>query len=111
MANTNCYRLLRDIPLNVTFSENISSISLAFALNGQPGSTFTLRAHSGGLVGPQVGIATATGVLMGAAFPEGSVSFSGPMFNAIRLTSNVGDFAIDNVNTAIAEPGSFGYVL
>jgi len=99
--------------LTVTFSAPFNVISLLFALNGPETNTFTLTALLGGLGGAIVGSATATGAIPpGAAFsfPEGQISFTGALFDAIELTSSAPDFAIDRVAlsspTPVPEPGT-----
>jgi len=95
--------------LDIGFNQNLTNISLFFALNGTAASTFTMRAFSGGLSGTQVGSVMATGIIPpGPGFPEGSVMFSGSTFNAVKLTSSAPDFAVDAINasTQVPEPGS-----
>jgi len=90
------------IPLIVSFSKPVSSVSLNFATDDffSTASTFTLQAFSGGLGGTSVGFATAVGTPL-ITFPEGLISFSsgGHPFDTLEL-STVGSapyFAVDNI--------------
>jgi hypothetical protein len=91
--------------LDVEFSSPESFVSLLFALNGADTATLTLEAFLGGtLVGS---VTTGGAVPIGFGFPEGAISFSGAIFDAIRLTSTAADFAIDDVAlTAVPEPAT-----
>jgi hypothetical protein len=90
--------------LTVTFSAPFNVISLLFALNGPETNTFTLTALSGGSVALSW-VCHATGAIPpGAAFsfPEGQISFTGALFDAIELTSSARTIAIDRV--ALSSP-------
>ena len=97
--------------LRIVFGQPLQTVSLVFALNSsQVSDTISLGAFLGGT---QVGSASAMGTVPGGgfAFPEGSISFSGSVFDEVRMTSNATDFAIDNVDvspaqTAIPEPST-----
>lgn len=86
------------IPLTITFSQPITSVTLQFATDG-PGS-FALAAFSGSA---SVGSATAAGTVpAGLFFPQGVISFSttdADGFNSIVLTSSgTPYFAIANIS-------------
>jgi len=94
------------IPLIVSFSKPVSSVSLNFATDDffSGASTFTLQAFSGGLGGKSVGFATAVGTPL-ITFPEGLISFSsgGRPFDTLQL-STVGSapyFAVDNIAVSV----------
>ncbi|SRR5216684_3057199 len=90
--------------LTITFSGDVSSISLDFGTNGA--GTFTLSALENGT---PAGSVTASGTIpQGFNFPQGSVLLSGT-FNSVVLTSTASSFVIDNVDVvqvATPEPGS-----
>jgi hypothetical protein len=96
---------LNNLALMVVFSAPQTSISLNFATNSVAGVLFNLNAFSGASA---VGSAAASGVIpLGFSFPEGVISFSGPAFDRVVLSSSALDFAIDNVTVdAIPEPGA-----
>ena len=89
-----------NLPLTITFSQSIASISLLFALNGSSIDFLQLSTNAGGN-------ASATGTIpVGFSFPEGSISFSGTPFTSLTLTSNATDFAVDDiVVTTASVPG------
>lgn len=92
------------IPLDIAFSTNATSASMAFATDG--GGTFFLNAYENGTL---VGSASAVGVIPpGFSFPEGAISFNGATFNSIILTSpSTPYFAIDNLSVGVVpEPSS-----
>ena len=94
--------------LRILFSEPIQAINLLFALNTPVISdALSLSAF---LSGTAVGQASATGTVpAGFAFPEGSLSFGGSVFDEVRLTSAAIDFGIDNVDVTpatVPEPSS-----
>ena len=100
-------------PLFVSFDQGLSDISLNFALNTANAATlFTLQAFSGGIGGTLVGSAALAGTVpSGFSFPEGLIGFSGAVFDTVRLSTTVQDFAIDNVSftpapAAVPEPAS-----
>jgi hypothetical protein len=85
--------------LDLVFSEPLAAITLSFALAGFPASsTIFIQAFAGGTGGVPVLTTSAMG---GPAppgfFPEGAVSISGSVFDAVRLTTNVESMAIDDV--------------
>jgi len=90
-----------NIPLDIAFSSNLTSVSLAFALDTlNPTGTFLLTAFEGGLV---VGSASATAsVPSGFIFPQGSIAFVGSAFDSIELTSSTPAFAINDVDAVVA---------
>jgi hypothetical protein len=104
-------------PLDIVFSEPVVSMSLSFALAGFPvSSTIDVRVFTGGTGGALVATTSAMG---GPAppgfFPEGVVTISGPVFDAVRLTSNVESIAIDNLSVLpaaeVPEPSSAALAL
>ena len=96
---------LNNLALTIVFSAPQTSISLNFATNSAAGVLLNLSAFSGASA---VGGAAASGIIpLGFSFPEGVISFSGPAFDRVVLSSSALDFAIDNVAVdAIPEPGS-----
>jgi hypothetical protein len=96
---------LDNLGLTIVFSAPQTSISLNFATNSAAGVFLNLSAFSGASA---VGSAAASGIIpLGFTFPEGVISFSGPAFDRVVLSSLALDFAIDNVTVnAIPEPGS-----
>ncbi len=95
--------------LRILFSEPLQAISLLFALNTPVISdALSLNAFRSGM---SVGSTSATGTVPGGfAFPEGSLSFGGSVFDEVRLTSAAIDFGIDNVDVTpaagVPEPSS-----
>ena len=95
--------------LRILFSEPMQAISLLFALNTPVISdALSLSAFRTGMA---VGSTSAMGTVPGGfAFPEGSLSFGGSVFDEVRLTSAAIDFGIDNVNVTpaagVPEPSS-----
>ena len=95
------------VPLDITFSKSLTSLSLDFGLNGFATDTFTLTAFSGGLNGTQVGSKTATGAIPGGIFlfPEGSLSFvSTSSFDTVELTSTAQNIFVDNIEVNAPVP-------
>jgi hypothetical protein len=90
----------QNIPLDIAFSSNLTSVSLAFALDTlNPTGTIFLAAFEGGLV---VGSASATAsVPSGFIFPQGSIAFVGSAFDSIELTSSAPAFAINDVDAVV----------
>ena len=91
----------QNIPLDIAFSSNLTSVSLAFALDTlNPTGTFLLTAFEGGVA---VGGATVTAsVPSGFIFPQGSIAFVGSAFDSIELTSpNAPAFAINDVDAVV----------
>jgi hypothetical protein len=86
--------------LDIAFSKNLSSVSLLFETLANSPVTFTLSAFSGGINGMQVGTIDALGTASATSFNlwSGPISFSGPPFDSIKLTSAAGDWAIDQIN-------------
>ena len=95
------------IPLTVSFSSPLSNISLLFATNSGAGVFLVLDAFSGATL---VGTASASGTVPGGfTFPEGALSFGGPTFDSIVLSSSALDFAVDSIDaTPTPEPSSWG---
>lgn len=95
-----------NIPLDITFSQQIASISFLFALN-DPSNTTSMDLSTGA-----GGTASATGTIPpNHSFPEGSLSFSGKPFTTVTLSSLAPDFAIDDLvvttpSASVPEPGS-----
>lgn len=94
----------QNIPLTITFSQNVSAIDLVFATSDfGPASPFTLTAYEGNNL---IGSNTQTGQVL-SVFPEGEIAFSGLAFNQVVLSTPATDFAIDDVQVSTApEPGS-----
>lgn len=89
--------------LKIGFSKSLNSISLLFALRSDASETLTLKAL---MKGVEVGSVSASGLIPGGGFfPEGSISFSGTTFDSVVLTSTALDFAIDNLQVAVARGG------
>lgn len=82
-----------DIPLDISFSQDISYIALFFATDGT--GPFDLSAYeNGALVGT---VSQAGAIPNGYSFPQGYIKFSG-VFNSVVLTSpRTPYFAVDNV--------------
>jgi hypothetical protein len=91
-----------NLPLVITFSQMVDSISLLFALDTQPApGMLTLTTNTGGTV-------SAGGSVPGGSFlyPEGMLSFSGAPFTSVTLSSPVLTFAIDDlVVNQVPAPG------
>lgn len=102
--------MANDIPLTVSFSQNLAAISAVFATaDFGPPSPFTLTAFEGNTM---VGTVSATGIVpAGFTFPEGEIAFAGPAFNKVIFSSTAPDFAIDQVAAAAApEPSLMALV-
>ncbi len=86
--------------LTISFSQAVRSITLNFAVDTAPTLTLSTSARGG---------ATATGIAPGGSFlyPEGVLSFAGPRFNSVTLSSDALSFAIDNINVTVPEPSAF----
>jgi hypothetical protein len=96
---------LGNLTLTVTFSVDVSSISLNFAVNAFSPTAFTLNAFDSGI---PVGSATATG-----SIPKGSISFSGADFDSVTLSTPAPFFAVDDIAvtaTVIPEPGGLAAI-
>ena len=93
-------------PLELSFSNPQSSVSLNFALNSP--STLTPFALLAFLGATPVGTATFFGALPpGFFFPEGFASFAGGPFDRLLFASPALDFAVDNINfPAVPEPAT-----
>jgi hypothetical protein len=91
-----------NLPLVITFSHMVDSISLLFALDTQPApGTLTLTTNTGDTV-------SAGGSVLGGSFlyPEGLLSYRGAPFTSVTLSSPVLSFAIDDlVVNQVPEPG------
>lgn len=95
--------------LHILFSQPVVSISLTFGLNTLESGSLTLEAFSDSIGGTSAGTTVLAGVIQpGGMFPEGLISLSNPAgLSAVRLTSSVSDFAIDNVVAVeTPEPGT-----
>lgn len=93
--------------LDVTFDTVAGAVALLFALNDQTATAqLTIQAFLGGIGGSLVGSVSGMGTVpLGGFFPEGSLAFSGGIFDAIRITSTALDFAVDDIAlTAVPEP-------
>jgi MYXO-CTERM domain-containing protein len=90
-----------DVPLSITFSSDLSAISLVFATaDFNTPSPLTLAAYEGTTL---VGSNTLAGMFLpGFTFPEGEIAFSGANFNSIVLSTPAPNFAIDQVVVAAA---------
>ncbi len=97
---------LDGLALNISFSHDLSAITLDFATSDfiTP-SPFTITAFEGST---RIGTATSTGqFLSGFACPEGEIAFEGGPFNAVLLSSTAMDIAVDNIAVvATPEPGT-----
>ena len=96
--------------LDIFFSSPMHSFSVLFALRtSSADDELSLEALLEGVV---TGSASARGAVPpGFTFPEGNLSFSGVIFDQVRLTASSEDFAIDNVEVTpefapIPEPSS-----
>lgn len=96
--------------LTVAFSSPVTGILLNFATNSPlTPAGLTLEARDGATV---VGSVSVPGVVPpGFLFPEGLVSFTGPTFTSVVLSSSARDFAVDNLvltaaTAVIPEPGT-----
>ena len=89
------------IPLDLSFSQPLSSVSLDFATDGS--GPFLLSAYSGST---PVGSASVTGsVPIGYGNPQGTISFGSATFDNIVLTSpDTPYFAVDNIDVTSAVP-------
>src|SRR5215471_12195237 len=95
------------IALDILFSAPITSISMDFATDGSGPLNLVALLGLGA-----VGATSATGTIpAGFAFPEGTISFSGLVFDGVRLNSIADpNFAIGNVSVvpaAVPEPSSW----
>ena len=85
------------VPLTISFSEAISSITFQFGLGGTaPGAMIQLLTDAGGSA-----LATGT-VPIGSLLPQGLLTFTGAAFRQIALSSNTLDFGIDNLTVSAA---------
>jgi hypothetical protein len=98
------------LDLDVSFSQNLSGITLDFATDDFATPTpLTVTAYEGKTL---VGSDTSSGeYLPGYEFPEGEIAFEGGTFNDVVLSAGATDFVVDNItvlNAAPApEPGTF----
>ena len=85
-------------PLTITFSAPLTGISLRFGTDAPFSTTgLTLEALFGATV---VGSANAPGAVPpGSPFPvpEGTITFAGPAFTSVVLSSSAPDFAVDDI--------------
>ena len=90
-----------NIPLDIAFSSNLTSLSLAFATDSlNSPDTFFLTAFEGGVA---VGNVSAIGsVPTGFLFPQGSIVLTGLTFNSIELSSSAPAFAINDLDAVVA---------
>lgn len=97
-----------NIALDITFSSNLTSISMDFATDGA--GLFVLTAFEGGVA---VGSVAATGTIpTGFQYPQGSITFGGLTFDSIELTApDTPHFAIDNLDAVVAAPEPASLVL
>lgn len=98
----------QSIPLDVSFSSSLTSVTLDFATDGA--SPFTLSTYSGGIGGTFIGSSTATGVVpVGGSFPQGVISFNSitPFDSIIFSASAAPYFAVDNIDVQpVPEPAT-----
>ena len=90
--------------LGILFSSNVDSISFNFADNG--GAPLQFGAVDGGTF---VVIESVTpSIPAGFTFPEGTLTFSGAIFNEVLMASDAPVYSIDNirVHQAVPEPSS-----
>jgi hypothetical protein len=105
--------LADDLDLGVSFSGDLSAITLDFATaDFITPSPFTITAYENSTL---VGSVTSTGqFISGFDFPEGAISFNG-VFNNIVISSTAPDFAIDNIDVVrmveTPEPGTLSMFL
>jgi hypothetical protein len=96
------------IPLDVSFSSSLTSVTLDFATDGS--SPFTVDAYAGGVSGTFIGASTDTGVIpSGGTYPQGIITFSSATpFNAITFSaSSAPFFAVDNIDVVpVPEPAT-----
>ena len=83
-------------PLTILFSAPLAGVSLRFATNEVLGTAgLTLEARIGAAL---VGSVSVPGVVPDEwLYPEGVISFTGPAFTSIVLSSTASDFAVDDV--------------
>lgn len=82
-------------PLSITFSNAVSALSLNFALGDRSGS-LALTTNAGGS-------ATAVGAMpSGYNYAEGVLSYSGPAFTRVTLSTRAAGLAVDNINATAA---------
>jgi hypothetical protein len=102
-----------NLTLTIAFSAPQTSISTPFAVATTDESVpLNLTAFNGA---SEVGSTSATGTIpFGFEIPEGVISFSGPAFNSVVLSSPADAFFIDNVTVTAAstapEPSSLSLV-
>lgn len=94
---------LDNLALSVTFSQNLSAVTLDFATaDFATPSPLTISAYENTR---PAGSASATGsFLSGFSFPEGEIAFTGGPFNQLVISSTATDFAVDNINVITAAP-------
>ena len=93
--------------LDISFSQSLTRIAFAFATNdsGSP-TALTLTATRNGV---NVGSVSLTGNIAASGLPEGALSFTNALFDAVQITdtdpSNLG-FAIGAVTAQVPEPST-----
>jgi hypothetical protein len=100
--------------LIISFTQPTNFLSLNFALNTQSTGALFYSLFSGGTGGLAIDSGLASGTVPdGFPFPEGVLSVStGSFFDTVVLSSNVSDFAIDNVTTSeVPEPATSATLL
>jgi hypothetical protein len=99
--------------LDITFSQALSELTMDFRLRAQDNmSSLTLNAYVGGVSGTPTGGSSALGTVAPQISPwaEGTLSFDG-FFDAVRLTSNAPDFAVDSIQVTSAVPEATSLLL
>jgi hypothetical protein len=98
----------QSIPLDVTFSSSLTSVTLDFST--ELASPFTLNTYSGGIGGTFIGTSTVTGAVpSGGSYPQGIISFSSvtPFDSIIFSASSSPYFAVDNIDVQpVPEPAT-----
>jgi hypothetical protein len=87
------------LPLDITFSHPVSSITLNFATLGSAGTPFYLTAFTGAINSSVAGSTLATGTVpKGYFFPEGLVTLTVPTgFDSVVFSSPASGMAVDNI--------------
>jgi hypothetical protein len=82
----------QNIPLNISFSQPITSISFVFALDDPTNTTSMSFSNNAGASGSVTG-----NIPTGFRNPEGSLTFTGPAFTSVTLSSLALFFAVDDI--------------